>query len=58
MRYFKIPLCRFFSEKSENIRGQKTRASGILGQKLRYDRQYNTCSGILIENNFATSIWF
>jgi len=28
----------FFSEKSENILGQKTCASGIWGQKLGYDR--------------------
>jgi len=37
MRYFKIPLCRIFTETSKIDQGQMMCVSGILGQKLGYD---------------------
>ena len=37
MRYFKIPFCRIFFEKSENIPDQRVYECRMLGQKLGYD---------------------
>jgi len=37
MRYFKIPFCRIFFEKSENIPDQRVYECKMLGQKLGYD---------------------
>ena len=37
MRYFKIPFCRIFFEKLENIPDQRVYEGRMLGQKLGYD---------------------
>ena len=37
MRYFKIPFCQIFFEKSENIPDQRVYECRMLGQKLGYD---------------------
>jgi len=37
MRYFKIPLCRIFKEKSETIQEQTVYESKTLDKKLGYD---------------------
>jgi len=39
MRYFKILLCRNFARKAEDYSDRMTRVSGVLGQKLGYDRR-------------------
>jgi len=44
MRYFKIPLCRIFTEKSEIDQGQMTYECRVLGQKLGYDNDLNDSS--------------
>jgi len=38
MRYFKIPLCRNFVRKAGDYSERMTRVSGVLGQKLGYDK--------------------
>jgi len=40
MRYFKIPFCRIFFEKSENIPDQRVYECRMLGQKLGYDKTH------------------
>jgi len=39
MRYFKIPFCQIFFEKSENIPDQRVYECRMLGQKLGYDNK-------------------
>jgi len=49
MRYFKIPFCRIFFEKSENIPDQRVYECRTLGQKLGYDN-YGTIA--------CLTLWF
>jgi len=47
MRYFKIPFCRIFFEKSENFPDQRVYECRMLGQKLGYDMLANRLRAVI-----------